>query len=417
MSGMLMRSGLRNRSKSRSYSRGSMSVMRRLYARRLPAVAFEAHVLDQRDLPLDAGLVFGGGIADLALLDARTERLHALLEAAAGDLLEIFAEGFSSGRSEIGQKIVPVRRKTEVALGGDMEGVLHRVGDFGEEAGHVLGGLEIKFLRTELDALGVADLFVRLDAEKDVVAFGVALLRVVGIVGRGQGQAELAGQPDELGIDLPLGRQSVVHELDEETAPVEDRGVCGGGLFRLLGQSAAELIGDLAAQAAGQGDQPGVVPGQQLLVDAGTVVKPFEVGLGQEDAQVAVAGLVLDQEEEMVMGRLPIPVFLVETAARGDVDLAAEDGLDPGFFGCLEELDGPEDVAVVGQGHGAHAVLGRGLAQGVDAHGPVQDAVLRMIVKMDEIRGHGLMGADADRRMILSSPGAPFNFAVVFQPT
>ena len=133
--------------------------------------------------------------------------------------------------------------------------------------------------------------------------------------------------------------------------------------------------------------------GQQLLVDTRPVIEPFQISFGQEDAQVPVAGLVLDQEEEMVVGRLLVPIFLVETAARGDVDLAAEDGLDPGLLGRLEELDRPEDVAVVGQGHGAHAVPGRGLAQGVDAHGPVQNAVLRMVVEMDEIRGHGVVGS------------------------
>ena len=72
-----------------------------------------------------------------------------------------------------------------------------------------------------------------------------------------------------------------------------------------------------------------------------------------------IPGLVFDQEEEVVMRRLAVPGFAVEAAARGDVRLAAEDGLDALVLGDFLKLDRAEDVAVVGQGHGRHVVARR----------------------------------------------------------
>ena len=45
-------------------------------------------------------------------------------------------------------------------------------------------------------------------------------------------------------------------------------------------------------------------------------------------------------------------------ALLGDVDLAADDGLDALRLGCVVELDGAEQVAVIGHGDGGHLLLG-----------------------------------------------------------
>ena len=237
---------------------------------------------------------------------------------------------------------------------------------------------------------GVADLLVGLNAEQDVVALGVLLLGVMAVVGGGQRQAERAGQADELGVDLFLRRQAVVHELDVEALGTEDLGVLAGRLERRLVHAAGQA--DRPLRRFRQPDRairPLRVLGQEVLIDAGPVIEALDIGLGQQDGQVAVADLVLDEQDEVVIGGFVVAGLLLEAAARGDVDLGAEDRLDAGLLGRLGEGHGPEDVAVIGQGHRPHAVLGGGLGQVFHPDGPVQDAVLGMVVKMDEARGHG----------------------------
>ncbi len=80
--------------------------------------------------------------------------------------------------------------------------------------------------------------------------------------------------------------------------------------------------------------------------------------------------------------------------ARGHVELAAQQGLDPRGFGLLVEIQNPEKRAVVGDGHRRHA-KSLGLGQQVfDPDGAVQQAVGGVDMEMDEFRmRHGSRGA------------------------
>jgi len=65
----------------------------------------------------------------------------------------------------------------------------------------------------------------------------------------------------------------------------------------------------LAAEAAGQRDESIRVLGKQRLVDARLVVIALEVRPAGEHDQVAVAGQVLDQEDQVV--RIPVGASLL----------------------------------------------------------------------------------------------------------
>ncbi len=82
------------------------------------------------------------------------------------------------------------------------------------------------------------------------------------------------------------------------------------------------------------------------------------------------------------------PGLLVEPALRGDVDLAAQDGLDAPGFGLLEELDGPEDVAMVGDGHGGHVLVVGRADEVADPQAAIEDAVFGMVMQVNECRFH-----------------------------
>ena len=138
-------------------------------------------------------------------------------------------------------------------------------------------------------------------------------------------------------------------------------------------------------QAGAHADQPLVVHFQEFLVDAGPVVKSFQVAGGGEFHEVLVALHALHQDQE-VPRRLPgAPGGLVETAPRRDIQFAADDGLDTLLVGLLVKADGSEHIAVIGHGNGGHLVLLYFFEQIVQANGSIEEAVLGVNVEVDEI--------------------------------
>ena len=85
--------------------------------------------------------------------------------------------------------------------------------------------------------------------------------------------------------------------------------------------------------------------------------------------------------------RLPL---LLRMPVVGDVDLAAEDGLDAFVPRRLVEVDRAGERAVIGERDGRHLELGGALREVRDPAGPVEDRVLGVDVEVDEGRfGHG----------------------------
>ena len=76
-------------------------------------------------------------------------------------------------------------------------------------------------------------------------------------------------------------------------------------------------------------------------------------------------------------------------AVVGDVDLAADDRLDPLLPGLLVEVDRAGQRAVVGERDRGHLELGRPGREGGDAARPVEDRVLAVDVQVDEVGAHG----------------------------
>lgn len=85
---------------------------------------------------------------------------------------------------------------------------------------------------------------------------------------------------------------------------------------------------------------------------------------------------------------LPVvgPAVLFEAGALGHVELAPHQGLDPLGFGCVIELDGAVEVAVVRQRQGVHPQSRGPVHQAVNPAGSVEEAVVAMDMKMDEAR-------------------------------
>ena len=134
---------------------------------------------------------------------------------------------------------------------------------------------------------------------------------------------------------------------------------------------------------------------QELLVHPRAVVEALEVGGGGELEEVAVAGLVLG-EQGQVVGEALLRVLLEPRVGR-DVPLHADDRLDPVLLGRLVELDGSVEGAMVRDRERFLAQGLRALQQRVDLRQAVEERVLRVRVEVGE---HRTAGAELNREFV-----------------
>ena len=124
------------------------------------------------------------------------------------------------------------------------------------------------------------------------------------------------------------------------------------------------------------------MPLQQLPVHSRLVVEAFQVGLGDQLHQVAVAPVIPGQHREVV-GAL-VGGEAVAPAARGHVQLTPDDGLDARLQAGGVELHHAVHSAVVRDRQGRHPQLTGAPDQGLDSAHAVQQAVLGMKVQVGE---------------------------------
>ena len=227
---------------------------------------------------------------------------------------------------------------------------------------------------------------------------GVLGGEVVDVAGGDERQLRLGRELDELRVDPLLHVEPGVLELDVGVVapehcrqPVE----VGGGV---LGPALLERLADAAGEAAGERDQAARVALEQLPVDARLRVVALEVAERAELDQVRVAGVRLGQQRQVrVAARARVAVV-------GDVDLAADDRLDPLVARGLVEVDRAGERAVVCERHRRHLELGRAGGERGDPARPVEDRVLAVDVQVDEVGAHG--GA-----IVRRGPDGPFAVA------
>jgi hypothetical protein len=87
-------------------------------------------------------------------------------------------------------------------------------------------------------------------------------------------------------------------------------------------------------------------------------------------------------EDAFAFVRAALPI---EARAFHEVELAAYQGLEPLRLCGAVEFDGAVQIAMIGEGQGGHSQLRRAVHQPVYAAGSVEQAVVAVNVKMDEI--------------------------------
>ena len=177
--------------------------------------------------------------------------------------------------------------------------------------------------------------------------------------------------------------QSVVLHLDVEVL-AEQLGEPGADLLGLVHLFLEDPLAELGAGAAGQADEAVVMGGEQLLVDARDVVVALQVGDAGHFDEVLEASGVLGQQRQMIAGLAAFLGLALGALARRDVRFVADDRIDAGGPALLVELDGAEQVAVVGDGAGVHAQFLDLRHQFRHPVGAVEEAVVTVAMEMNE---------------------------------
>ena len=273
----------------------------------------------------------------------------------------------------------------QVAQLGHADRVLDRVLVVGEGLEHLLPALHVELVGVELHPLGVGEFFAGLDAQQDVVGFGVLLAGVVGVVGGNQRDAQLVADPADLLVQHLLPLDPLLLDLQEVAVP-EHVPVVPGGLHRLREAAVDDVLGQFAAQAPGEDDDSLVVLVQDLPVQpgaAGALVVPLGEPERRKFDQVLVALEVGRDHRQVVVGPLG-PGGPVQAAVGGNVGLHPHQGLDPGRLARQVEGDGAVHHAVVGQRNRRHFEFFGPGEHLFDPAGAVQEGVLGMRMQMYE---------------------------------
>src|SRR5258708_36209319 len=101
------------------------------------------------------------------------------------------------------------------------------------------------------------------------------------------------------------------------------------------------MLIDLTGEAAGEADEAFCVLGEEVFGDARLAIEAVESGFAGETHEVAVAGLVFREDEEVL-------VAATEVAMGGslrEVEFAAQGGLDGLLLHGVQEVDRADEVA------------------------------------------------------------------------
>ena len=285
-------------------------------------------------------------------------------------------------------EVALVEREVKVALIGSATGIPDRLRQFSKLRDHFLRRLDIKLVGVKPESIGIVDRLAGLQAEHHVVWPGVLFLQIMTVVGPDQRDPQLLVNLNQTTIGDALVLQTIRLDLQVVVILAKDLPVLTGRLDRALHILLADQVGDLATQTAGECDETLMMLLKQFFVHPRLVIEPFQIGLAHQLDQVLVSSTARGQEDEMIIVIMREVPLSGQPASWRQVRFAAEDGLDSPGLSLLIKLDRTEHIAVVRDGDRRHAEFFDLPDQRRNLIRAVQQAVLRMQVKVDELGRH-----------------------------
>ena len=279
------------------------------------------------------------------------------------------------------------------AAHGDLDGVLDRLGNVGEERRHFLLALEIMLGRQAAAILGDQHLALG-DADQRVMRGVIIRLCEIGLVGRDQRHFEAVGEVDEALLRLALRQRAMALELDVK--PVAEQALEAldvfGGKRSLSGH---QRIIDGPLGPSGEADEAcgvvrEIVPRDMVL----GILGARQVGPRGELHQIVIALLVFREKGERRDAAQPphmleAPLLLLDQI---DPQRAADDRLDALVPHGLGEFERTEQVAGVGDRHRRHPGVLRQTGERLDLKGALGQRISSVGAQMHEDGvglGHG----------------------------
>ena len=216
------------------------------------------------------------------------------------------------------------------------------------------------------------------------MGFHVIPADIVAVIGTDDGNAQLVPHPENPRVHLPLQRNSVVHDLQEEVILSEDIPVAERGPAGLLIAVRREISRHFSRQAGGGADQALVILLQSFQIHPGTVVEALGKTPGDDLHQICVARIVLCQKNQMVVLVLAGPHLPVKPGSGRHIDLAADDGLDSRILRRTVKINDAVHGTVVGDGQAVHPQLFCPRNHLRDLSRSIQQTVFGMYMKMCE---------------------------------
>ena len=196
-----------------------------------------------------------------------------------------------------------------------------------------------------------------------------------------QTDVQLSGKLVQTFIDFLLQRNAVVLNFKVEMLPVKNIEELLAEVIRAVHIAVRQRTRNRARQTGRQTNQTFAVRAQQLHVDTRLHIEAFRETARHHVDEVAVAGHVLAQQDE-VRVPLAVDVAAVKARMRRQIHLAADDRMDPlGLAGAVK-VDHAVHDAMVGQRARGLPQLCHTVHQLFDTAGAVQQAVFAVDMQM-----------------------------------
>ena len=280
------------------------------------------------------------------------------------------------------------------AAPGDDQRVVDGLRQIGEQRAHLLRRLEV-VLRRNAAALGLADIAAAGDAEQRVMGLEHAAVGEENLVRRHQRQVMGVGEVEQFLLDALLGLLAVAHQLDIEPPGKQRRELTQRGFGRFV-LPLRQQPADTARRPGGERDQPVAMAVEQTHRHLRRIAgRGFQKGPADQFQQIAIAGLGLHQQHQLVGLRLrhrPVGHGAAPLLLPRDGQLAGDDRLHARILGRQGEFQRAEQIAAIGDRHRRHALTAAEVDQLLDLDGAFGQRVGRMDAQMDEIGvRHGRM--------------------------
>ena len=288
-------------------------------------IAGELHFSDNTNLhvePLFIGFrLFRGKAVSLS------DFPESFFKAVTGGLVEHRIKRFTFRHREVGE-IIGAELKLEMTARGNLRRGPDGVRGMGKGLFHLVRGFEVELVGGKTEPGAVVNSFAGLDAQKDFMRMGLVPVQIMAVVGCHQRDVEFAADFLQALVGNSLFLDAVFLHFKVEAVAKDvlekERGLFGGLHVFFLGNE----IGDLAVQTAGQGNEPLVVFGKELLVDPGLIIKTLQLGDGGKLHEIFITGRVHGQENDMKC-RLTCASGIAAIGAffRRNIEFAADDRL------------------------------------------------------------------------------------------